>query len=650
MTCSNPSFSQKVESATATYSLNGDYSASLTVVDVNQDIEVTPRLRVYHQFDLDINSAFCSGEYSPTVEGYFSGSFKMVDGILSGISVDAAPESSIVTMTFESKFEWLKSKSVNTEPFVGIAADSVFDAVAVVYGGTFSSFITNNTSPVLISGPAIGNNLYDELKLIAQAGYSHLVVQTDGQLSTEPWYEVGRALDYEIPCSAVISYSKVLNTNRPPSILKVRGNTQGYYACGEQDFSDLKTSSDSDVSGYESLGGGAKKCLRIGVAQKDAEVVNYNLTGKKEDLLNARVDITGMSLREVKAINDGTLTSVITDGDFIQKGSVSFYTSITGNRKPDTEVETKVDNLRATTVPPYEFITSIGDRLMKRAPSRLGQGFGSGVSGGIGHVSPTLTNREISDKQIEVSVYWPAAISAWGVVEEQMENKYVICKEHLCKLAVQRFRQWIMEQNTYEVEVVPIPGIKLNDYVTIDLPKQRFTDVIASLEGIISGVSVDWNAETSQTTMKLSVMSVAELGNETFLSSNLINGFCGINGDGEWAGTGTSPSEVGNVNGETLVLLTVGAGYAYVQMDQPCMTVGETYTITFDAEFAFGTSPYLSFSVPGTGLTVAIPATGSYSYNFVAVGNTHTLLWEVASTESNYWKVRNIILTRTFNG
>ena len=59
----------------------------------------------------------------------------------------------------------------------------------------------------------------------------------------------------------------------------------------------------------------------------------------------------------------------------------------------------------------------------------------------------------------------------------------------------------------------------------------------------------------------------------------------------------------------------------------------------------------LVFNVVGGGISVAIPATGTYSYSFAATGASHVFKWECFTMGVlNHWRIKNILLTKTIIG
>jgi hypothetical protein len=651
-----------ITEASGTYSLTSNYSASLTVASAGLTSDSFrscaggfDQLRYSYTFNLDVDTpATACDEIPEEIFSCLSGQIKIVDGVLNSIGDDHQIEAKDLSLTFESRYQYLTQKALNTEPFLNILASTVWEDCAVIYGGVPALSLTNNiVAQNYLVGPATSNNMMEELKAIAQAGFAHCFVQVDGKLTADPWWDCSRVGDYdhEIPCYLVLNANRVIQVTPPPTVIRVRGGFQTSYNCGETTFSDVRTSTDTDRSGYESFGGGSRKCVYVGINQKEVDIVNNNLAGDREDLKNADIVVSGISVRDVKNIEDGHYKFSAETGGFFQ-GSTDFYSAIKGKKRQNAPESTRaVESLRDEIVRPTKMVDNLRDAIVDRPTTVGGQAFGSGVSGGVGHRDPTFTSKEPSVNQTEVVVYDPAGISRWGVIEEQIDNKYIVCKDHLTKLAVARFQQWKMEQNTWELEIAPMPCLQLNDYVRVELP------IIAGcsqtyIEGVVSGISSSYDGETGATSMKIIVWGTEELCDTTYVCGNLITNFCGINGDGDWEGAGVGVNNVGDVSNDALTLITFGTfGYAYVYLTQPCMEDDANYTITFDAELLEGVSSGLVFNIVGGGISVAIPATGTYSYSFVATGASHVFKWECLTMGVlNHWRIKNIILTKTIIG
>jgi hypothetical protein len=242
-------------------------------------------------------------------------------------------------------------------------------------------------------------------------------------------------------------------------------------------------------------------------------------------------------------------------------------------------------------------------------------------------------------------------ISDWGIIEESIDNKYVTCKEDLFAIGVMRFQQWFMENDAWEFDIVPKHDVKLGDYVQLTVPPKAGCPE-RLVNGIISGVKADYNASSSEFTMTLTVLSTDSLCSTTYVSGNLIKNFCGSNGDGEWTSSGTTETFSGEVNNDSLVLFTLGTfGVAYTHLEQPCMTIGDQYTISFYAEFLDGAPSGLTFGVfdgaTPVGSALPVTATNNYTLTFTATNDMLSLRWIlITSGFSNFWKISNIVLTK----
>ena len=672
MTCEPPSFNDKITAASSTYSLVGNYQGNITVADPTGEIDATYLWKRY-EIDLTVDSSF-SQDYAatpldPLQESCFSGTIKIASGIISNISysIDYAGTRQ-ADITIDSFYTRLNSKAISTDPFYQLDTTEVLGSIATIYLGVPVELLDFNTIPRVISGPADGNNAMEELRNIAQAGFSHLFVQTNGLLTAEPW--LGRCVpsiedpevyvceeaELDIPCAAIKSASRVLNNELPPTVVRVRGSHIQTFDCGKVDLTDTRTSSLSGRSGYESIGGGVSKTVVVGIPQKDAEVQYNNLAGKKEDINNANVYASGLSLRKMTEVADGVASySVTGESGFLEKGGVEFYSKIAGNQIPDDFKERnginklgKKDNVKNS-----KKLKRLTDVLRGRPPIfESGPAFGSGTKDGVGHNDSNNTAREESRVQLEVSVTDPALLSVFGVKEEQIDNPYVICKEDLFWIGVRRFQQWKMEQNAWELEIAPMPCLRLNQMITFTPPPSAGVPNPVSVKGVISGIGNDYSPDGSVLTQKLTVLGVDDLCKTVYTSSNLISNFCGVNGSGNWSGSGTSSESMGNISNDSLILYTKGTlGVAFVFLTQPCMEVGSEYTIAFNAELLSGGLPALTFkitdSAAATIQTILIGGSGAYTGSFIATDTQCVFRWDLATIGNpNFWRIYNITLVK----
>ena len=651
-------FNDRILTASATFSLISNYQGSISVADPKNEIDSTYIMRRY-DVDITVTSSICDdSEFDLQQRDCLSGNLKIASGVISNISytIDAFGTRQ-ADISFDSLFARLNSKSISTDPFLNLPANEVLGQLATIYLGIPQDLLDINTSPRLISGPAEGNNAFEEMRAIAQAGFSHLFVQTNGKLTSEPWLACEEA-ELEIPCAMIKSASRVINNELPPTVVRVRGASVQTFNCGDTEFTDARTSSVAGRSGYESAGGGLSKVVVTGIPQKDAEVSFFNLTGKKQDLYNANVATDGLTLSKITEVADGKYSFAVTDenGTFLGKGSKEFYAKISGKMTPDDFKSKKASgkNSKKDNVKTAKQVKRLSDVFRARPPIfESGPAFGSGVKDGIGHNDSENTSNEQSRTQLEVLVVDPALVSIYGIKEEQIENTYVQCKEDLFWIGLRRFQQWRMEQNAWELEIAPMSCLRINQMVTFVPPPSADFPNPTPVKGVISGISNNYSAESSSLTQKLTLLSVDTLCQTTYNSSNLINNLCGINGDGQWSGSGTSNQSMGSISNDCLFLYTKGlVGAAFVYLTQPCMEVNGSYTMTFEAEIVSGAIPQLAFKVAdssaNTIASLAITSTGTYVVNFVATDTTCVFRWDLASVGNpNFWRIRNMQLFKS---
>lgn len=667
------SFDQMMTSASATYSLISNYQGSISVSDPKNEIDFSYVLRRY-DIDLSVSSTVCADtELTEQQVDCFSGNVKIVSGIINNISysIDAFGTRQ-ADIQFDSFYSRLNSKAVSTDPFLNLQVNDVLEDMAVVYLGVPEELLNFNAIQRIISGPSVGNNAMEELRNIAQAGFSHIFVQTDGRLTVEPWLgfncvevEPGiyscEAAEIGIPCTAIKSASRTINNEIPPTVIRVRGGSVQTLNCGKVDFMDTRTSAVSGRSGYESIGGGLNKTVVTGIPQKDAEVSFFNLTGKKEDLYNANVATTGLSIRKTTEIADGKYSFSITgeNGTFLGKGASEFFTKISGQQTPE-DFKTKKGsgkNAKKDGVKTSKQIKRLPDVLSGRPPIfESGPAFGAGTKDGVGHNDPDNSSNEASRTQLEVVVYDSVLLNRYGVKEEQLDNPYIYCKEDLFRLAIRRFQQWYMEQNAWELDIAPMPCLRINQMVEFTPPPSASYNNPQKIKGVISGISYDWSGSDSGLTQKLTILGVDSLCKTTYNSSNLIINLCGINGDGQWSGSGTQSNAMGNISNDCLFLYTAGIAYnAFVFLTQTCMEIGGEYTVVFQAEQLSVGLAQVAFKVTdslGATITSLTAGTnGTYTLTFTATDDTCVLRWDLMGAGGrSFWRIYNINLLRTIVG
>lgn len=153
--------------------------------------------------------------------------------------------------------------------------------------------------------------------------------------------------------------------------------------------------------------------------------------------------------------------------------------------------------------------------------------------------------------------------------------------------------------------------------------------------------------------MDISVADLDVLGQTEYTSSNLLDHQCG---GGEGADT-WSPwimSELGvdaQANVEDRVITIFGqdghVGTIYAYASQRGMVLGGEYTLSFNYEALFGSSPLIFNNTGGSGATILGP-TGTYTENFFGTLPTIQFQWSITNPISRtMWRITNIQLRRT---
>lgn len=653
-----PNAENTVHKLSATYGLSTSYTGSASFADPVCGIDFS-YIYTPIQMTVPVITTTCLQIKS----GYecFNGNLYLLNGVISGISQNSEQSENQIDVSVESYFARLVNKPINTEPFLAQGANTVLTAISYIYAGIPGTFVNFSANERPVVGPVVGNNTLDEMRQVAQAGYSHLFVQHGGVLTAEPWQDCG-APELTIPCWAVIKASRSREFEIPPTVIRVRGRNVDTVSCGEQDLTDSR--SGSTRGGYDSVGAGSHKCVITGISQKDATVEYRNLVGNKTDLVNANLYSSGLLIDTPTEVKDGFVASTVTSsGGWLGKVEASYYSRISGAQK-SSDMEDKngkkvkgTDSIRQAQMLKQMYGMATGTDLVGQA----GPAWGKGVTGtGVWSASSDMTSAEPSRTQQEVVVLDPDLMLQYGVREEQLDNPYAYTKEQLFHIGIRRFQQWKMEQDSWQVEIIPMPCLRVNQIVSFETPEKEDCPS-ETVTGVINSIKIDWQAEGGKTTMQIGLLGTSNLCNTTYISTNLFTEMCGTVGDSGttedgWYGVNTSPYYFGSVSSDSAFLMTLGTfGNSYVYKVQEHMEHGASYLFTFDAEFLYGLAPFLTVALTSGGVPVASPpaiaSTGSYSMPFTAVGNTHVFRFDLATIGVvNFWRISNLKLIKTVVG
>lgn len=695
MTCpENTNLDHRIISFNSEHVLNGDYSASVLVSDTyrlddptnvaegqpcgtgvapikvvveleNQTLPTSPMAYGEEVIgeDADLISCLQEGE-APTPPAWVYGL---------KYSYDLDIEQGTASMNVRSFFEHMKGRAVSTQQFRGTSIKSVFDVLFAYYLGV-PSFLFNivgyNTTvwdDDTILGPIEGADTYAELQALCTAVGANLFVQTDGRLTIEKWKDHNSPVEYAIPSRMIVSADPSGYERGRTTVVRARGAALGMMDCGEQV---LTNNDDTDGSTKK---GSMKKVAVSGIKTKSVKITHNNLNGTQDDIRNAlEISPTVERLGGKKNVGSGTYTARYTPKSlnvFFGPNPASIDFLIYG-----TQQSKQTEGFYGSYFGPkyHKAYSNSGGFESKQLQwlsgmfpvpfSSFGKGaFGSAIfnnqtddpdnkSGDYQQDQPTF-------QQIELVAESPQVLTI-GPELEEVGNKYVYTKDQLFKLAVRRFQEIKMAENTWNVQTGYLPCIKLNQVVTFNTLDTEESPS-REIQGVVGGISLE-HSETDEgpsTIMNLTIMSTDCLGNDTYTSGNLVNSRCAgdnSNALNPWQTSALGLDEQSGMSYNNGFLFTTpGAGTAFLGYSLDTLDIGATYNWSFDyILMQGGASLFLTMpSSFGTG-SQTILGTGTATGSFVAgLSSSQDFVWQmIGNSTPNYYSLRNIEITKTVIG
>jgi len=620
---------ERIYAFSARYVLNGDYTATVELLDADC-LDSAPCTGFCQPVQAGINTALIRGANTssliPTsVKNCYNTSPNWINGLMNSYARSESDFSSVYDVT--SYFEYLKNKAISTQQLPGVLLSTVLPTVIGVYAGVPNSLLDivsydNN----FIKGPIEGNNLWDELQSLAQAGCADLFVQVGGKLTIEKWKDHTSPVELVIPDSVMISAEKAKYTPPNTTAIRAKGASITGFTAGTR-----------TLSNNEQGPGAVTKCVQSGLKTPVVELTFNNLTGSEEDLRNAQILASNFNVFRKKAkIKGGGIQYIarnLNPSEFFGPTPKGSLFVVSGTVRSD--IDEKL-NPRATDK----------KKNSKRDPSNVLQNalnygypvpmssFGKGAFGSESFVEPEPTaNSPIADRsspqQVETVLYSPK-INVCGFSTEEIDNKYIFSRYLLVKLAARRYQEIILSQNVWNVDIAYYPCIKLNQVVEFNVPETKNCGV-KKIKGIVAGIDVSHSTAddgTQETSMSLSIMDVSCLGGEVFFSENLVvpiseSSNLGLTG---WA---VSPTTLFNQSSvEDCIFLSNSGGLipAFAQFTFAEVEVGTQYSWSFDYISTAGGSStnFIAVGFPGT---TVIGGSGTHSGTFTATQPIIVFRW-----------------------
>lgn len=650
-TCGDGEFSY-LKAFDARYVLNGTFGASVTLT--NQEGEYTvscdgPCDPVRISLDADTSFPCCESppDNEELVNCLEAPSPYWVNGIATSFE-ESFQEVDEVSLTVVSYFNHLGDKPLATQQFPTTPLSSVITVVSDFYGGVPVGLRNYNIVDTYIRGPVLGSSLIEELRLLAQAGQSHLFVQVGGILTIEPWKDHTDLPELTIPQEMVFNIQRAPYSAPNVNFIKIRGAELPQSSAGFLVFTDSRIANDS--GGLSGTPGAVTKTSISGVPTPTIRSSFENLAGTEEDLKSAEYVSDETSLVEIPETEKGSLLSVFkkNNGSFFGPSPTVYRSLFYGTRKDDAEYVNANQNLPLLQAQQQQSVNTFSAFFRDRFGGypvpwgTFGNSFGS-------NYSPN-TNAAFSTDQPEFSTIETYAlspqISNCGSRSEEIQNRYILSKELLFKLAVRRFQEMKLEANTWNIEVPYLPCLRLNQVISVEIPK-KYGLSQRTVTGIIAGLDVSFDAEEPNATMRLALWDTSCLGDDLYISGNLIPFPYG----GEDAKIG-NPYVTSALGLDGAAGIDGGVGWLYAlngsgffRLIQTDMTPGDMYTLSFSYEMFGGPN---SFRVSGPIIGGSFSGSGVFSETFTPLSATEIFEWNlVGNSFFTYFRVFNISLIKT---
>jgi len=655
MTCNlaTTEFENRVTSFSARYTLNGPFSANISLIDFTREDDPGCQL-VCAPVHVSLDSSM---EYTgdPTDITADTTSCYGVDPLwINGLAETYSDTDRVTSVGIGSYFRYLESKKVITQTFNGFPVSTVLDTVLKYYSGiptTLFNLVSDIDNPV--KGPVTGNNLYDEISQLAQAAYSDLYVQVGGELEISRWKDHTSPVDFAIPDTHIISAVKSEYRKPNTAIIEATGAQISAIDCGDQTLT-------SDSAGNK---GTTRSCVVSGIPSQSADVGYNNLSGSKEDILSGKLDNTAglTATGGKKDVSEGSFTQEFeTDSTPIDKDGKIIQSIVNGRIRSKTQEGiygyTHGRNYGGGYGGSQTFFNAVPQLLARKFPvpySAFGLGaFGSKLFSNLFNGDGGSSDQNLSTQQSKTTLVLPE-VSDCGISTETISNKYLYKKENLFALDVRRYQEILLSQNVWNVEVGYLPCLKINDVVTFEVPAivtPNGTTAAIPVQGIVAGIDLQVQRTDSAHVpeMRLSIMDTKCLGNTEVESGNLIQTICageGSNDFNPWQVSQLGLEQQAQQTSNQVILFASGAASAFAYYEHTCATDDE-YTISFDYEALQGVGG-VNFNIIGGNPNTILNNSGFYTADFTPTGTSFTLRWILNNPAvSTYMIITNLRLTK----
>lgn len=594
-------------------SMRGSYSASVKFTNqerqFSEDMFLWKPLAVHIDVDNTVTTELISHELLGTTPQ----TDKRILGIVSAFSDGQSIPDHEVDLSIDSFASRLAFK-----PSVSPELTTVSEALtylATVIAGVPSELLDIGEAPLSLDGLyAMGANVLDDMRQIAQAGGMSLYVNTSGILVAAPWKDHNSPVDHVIPTSVVIHAERSMKISTGPSRYKVRGAWEGTRIFGRPE--QLSMNDGSDPYSSEATRGKVVYCIETGVPKPSITLMIPEVSKKAKKDVQITVEPLSGDIEEYVRPSDGPDNS---SGEH-KKGGIVLVPSAgedtyvypglhevkLGAKAYDDYESENTDPmiLTKTLRKDYKTKDNKDKQVLKKFKAGPGRGPGFGGGGPSGAAYGPAMNRgpdEFGENQLEITIQDRDLVAEFGVLEDEINNIYIPSRDQAVNIAIRAFQEWKMMRKTWDFKITYMAELELNDKITITALDGT------EVTGLLTGIVIDF-ANTPTAMMDLTVESMEDIGSTTYDTSD-----AGIDGNllGDPVPNTDESSYWFYSNPDTVYgregYVHIGVGGFIGRVEQ--LTIGDEYTLTvsgFNVDGEFNTIPGTSITLTPLGLSNSI--------------------------------------------
>lgn len=647
-----------LKSFNATYSMYGDFSASATLDNDNCVLSINPLegscLPIYAY--LDFTALGLSDAIKPDkLEDCYSESPKWIAGLMTSFGENQPGQLSEVDISIASYFNRLTSKPITSYRFTSNSL-AALNQVLTYFAGIPGNLYEINVKANPIWGSFDGGSVMDAIKLLAQLSESSAYVQVGGKLEIKRWKDHNSDVELYIPNQMIGNVTKRANNLIPKLAVRATGASFSVDGCGERVVSDARTS--ENEGGISNNPGPTKFKTISGIDTEEVKSVMANLNAERKALEEVQILQNGNFTIERIQAEDGSVKFIIKpnvgvvgkDGIEIDLMAIAAWSR--NNPQANPRMFRNIE---------HELAKVIRDQLdlkqlLARAFSDEMDYFPASSKGGpaSGPGSKQLANSNLganntSNTQLDVFGFNNSVGLACGSSYEQIDNPLCNSRDILFNIVVRRHQELLMDNNTFNIQLNGfIPCLRLNQVISFETPGTRECPP-RWVKGLVTEINTSYSP-SEQATMSIAVADLTVLGQTIITSSNLIDWQCGGGAnaiaENPWEASALAIGTNATIQDGVITLFAIpSTGLTYAYLNQ-YLTVGANYTLSFQYQREFGTSPLFFNNTAGGGATILGPV-GSYTENFTAALATPQFRWSMLNPSNRtLWRIFNIRLTR----